>query len=281
MNPTIAQAAPKGWTRLGTDPTKTGPALICMNGAGEAGKSRLAAAACRAWPERFGPRAVLVCVDPEAEALGPVLLEDRPNMERVVINHNVDVFDQLKDIYKYNWKAEGITTIVTDTMTVATQSMLAQVTNSGKFSERHVDLGGGIKAPMMGDYGAVQTLTMSLLRMQQQSGMNHICLFHDQEVRPDAGQPGEPIGGPATVGKAGVRGIVNWYNTVLHIVRRPRKRTDMTKPQEMERVVYTTGHGIWQAKLRTPNLVNPISEILMEPDPANVWKVLSTLMESK
>lgn len=266
------------WTRLGSNPADRGPALICVTGQGEAGKTRFACSAPRACPDRFGKRALYIAIDPESEALGPVLLEDRPNLEKVRLNMKADVFEQMKSIYEYDWRSEGITTCITDTMTVLSQTMLAQLTDSGKFSDRHIDLGSGVKQPMQGDFLATQTLIMALLRKQQQSGMNHLTLFHDQEVRPDAGQPGEPIGGPATVGKASVRSIVNWYNTVLHLVKRQKKRTDLTKPIEYERVVHTAGHGIWQAKLRTPKPFNP--EIIMEFDPANVWRTLEAMETS-
>jgi hypothetical protein len=269
----------KGWTRLGTDSNAISPALICLYGAGGGGKSRFAAACNRAWPKQFGPRSVYVAIDPETQSLGPILLEDRPNMERVTLDVNKDVFAQMVDIYQYDWLKEGIRTIITDTMTVFSQFLHSQLTNSGRFSDRHIDLGSGIKQPMQGDYLATGTLIQALLHRQQASGLNHITLFHEQEVRPDAGAPGEPVGGPSTVGKASVRTTVNWYNTVLHAVRRPRKRTDLTKPVEYERVVYTDGHGIWQAKLRTHHPVNPAPEITMESDPANVWAKLRTIQE--
>lgn len=264
----------KGWTRLGSGAAARGPALICLTGAGEAGKSRLACAAPRACPEWFGEKALYVAIDPEAASLGSVLKDDREHMEVLVLDHKKDVFSQILDIYSHDWTKEGFSTCITDTLTVLAQTMLAQLTNSGKFSERHIELGEGIKQPMQGDYLATQTLLMTLLRKQQASGMHHISLFHDQEVRPEPGQPGVPIGGPATVGKASIRSIVNWYNTVLHIVKRQRRRTDLTKPIEYERVVYTTGHDIWQAKLRTPTPSNMIPEIIALEDPANVWQTI-------
>lgn len=195
-------------------------------------------------------------------------------MEILTINEGKDIFAQVLEIYSYDWAREGFKTIITDTMTILTKGILSQVTNSGRFSDKHIDLGQGIKQPMQGDFLATQTLLLSLLRRQQQSRLNHLTLFHEIEIRPEAGQPGEPIGGPDTVGKASVRLIVNWYNTVLHLTRRQKKRTDLRQPIEYERVVHTTGHGIWQAKLRTPDPTNRIPEILMEPDPASVWQTL-------
>lgn len=266
-----------GWTRLGSGAAAKGAALICMVGAGESGKTRLACAANRAAPDWFGEKSVYIAIDPEAASLGSVLPADRNNMEVIALDSNKDVASQVSSIYSYPWRKEGFTTVITDTMTVLSQVILAQVTNSGKFSDRHIELGDGIKQPMQGDFLATNTLIMSLLRKQLASGLNHITLFHEQEVRPEPGQPGEPIGGPATVGKASIRSIVNWYNTVLHIVRRPKKRTQPLAPLEYERVVHTAGHGIWQAKLRTADLTNPVPEIAMDADPANVWTKLYNL----
>jgi hypothetical protein len=267
----------QGWTRLGSGASARGPALICLTGAGESGKTRLACSANRAAPDWFGKRSVYIAVDPEAASLGSVLPADRQNMEVITLDANKDVASQVSSIYGYPWKSEGFDTIITDTMTVLSQIILAQVTNSGKFSDRHIELGDGIKQPMQGDFLATNTLVMSLLRKQLASNMNHITLFHEQEARPEPGQPGDPIGGPATVGKASIRSIVNWYNTVLHIVRRAKKRTQPLAPLEYERIVHTAGHGIWQAKLRTSDLTNPVPEIAMNADPVNVWTTLHEL----
>lgn len=270
-----------GFKRLGSGATSHGTALMGIYAAGEIGKTRLSASVCRALPEWFGPRAIYVAIDPEAAEMGSILLQDRPNMEVLALDESKDVFAQLKEIYTTNWVAEGFKTIITDTMSVATKTMLSQVANSGRFSDKQIQLGEGVKQPMQGDFLAVQTLLLSLLRFQQQSGMNHLTLFHETEIRPEPGQPGEPIGGPDTVGKANVRLIVNWYNTLLHLSRRQKRRTDLSKPVEYERVCHTTGHGIWQAKLRTPDLTNQIPEIIMESDPANVWRTLDATIHAK
>src|SRR5258708_4036556 len=104
---------------------------MCLSGAGEAGKSRLACAASRAAPEWFGPRSLYIAIDPEAASLGSVLPADRDRQEVLVLDHRKDVFAQILDIYSYDWQKEGIFTCITDTMTVLAQTMLAQLTNSG------------------------------------------------------------------------------------------------------------------------------------------------------
>jgi hypothetical protein len=254
---------------------------MCIMGAGDMGKTRLASAAPRACPEWFGERALYIAIDPEAASLSSVLPQDKPRMEVIKLDEKKDIFAQMKEAYNHDWRTEGLTTIITDTMSMASKGILSQVTNSGRFSDKHIDLGEGIKQPMPGDYGAAQTLLMSLLSLQKSSGLNHLTLFHEREDRPEPGAAGEPIGGPDTVGKASIRMIVNWYNTVLHLTRRQKKRADLRLPLEYERVVHTTGHGIWQAKLRTHDLTNPIPEILMNPDPINIWQTLDTHTRTK
>lgn len=254
-----------------------GPLLVNMYGAGGTGKTRLAAAACRSWPEQFGERAIYLALDPASERLDSVLPEDRGNLEMVGVDIKRDVYTQMKEILTYPWEKEGFKTIITDTMTTVIGILLTQVTNSGKFSDKHIDLGDGMKQPMPGDYLAVNTLTMGLLRFMQGSGLNCLSLYHEAEVRPEPGQAGEPYGGPATVGKALIRTIGNLDMTVLRIgMRRPRG-AGLGK-FEMERVVYTDTNGIWQSKLRSQHLKNPIPEVVMEPDPTNVWKKLKEVL---
>lgn len=271
--------------RLGSGAQSRGASLICIAGSGEAGKSRLAAACVRAAPDWFGTRAAYIAIDPESASLSSILPQDQANLEVIGLDLGRDVYEQVKAVYNHNWAAEGITTIITDTASVLTQAMLAQFAASGKFAgsrgDQHINIGSGENLPMPADYQAVNTLFMSLLRRQQASGLNHLTLFHDQEVRPEPGQPGDPIGGPATVGKASIRTIINWYNTALHLVKRTKRRVDLTKPVEYERVVHTTGHGIWQAKLRVNDKSREVPEILMDYDPASVWTTLNTIINAK
>jgi hypothetical protein len=271
----VTLAAPvTAWKRLGSGAQASGPSLICLYGAGEAGKTRFAASAPRACPKWFGRRAVYLAIDPEAASLGPVLEADRQNLEVVTLDYGRDLFDQLLSIYGYNWRAEGLTTVITDTMTVGAQNMLQQVTDSGRFSDKHIDLGSGAKQPMPGDFGATITMLMSLLRKQVQSGMNHITIFHELEQRPEPGKPGDVIGGPGSVGKASIRTVVNWYNSVWRLTQEAKRRTDLTRPQEYQRVLHTTTKGYWQGKLRHSTPTNPIPELVLDPDPISTWQKL-------
>lgn len=270
-----------GPTRLGSGAQARGPALICLYGAGETGKTRAACAVNRACPDWFGPRSVYVATDPEGASLGSVLRPDKANMEVIMLDERKDIHVQLVELYSYDWRKEGFQTVITDTLTTAMQVLLTQLTNSGRFSDKNIDLGGGMKLPQQGDFLGSETLAFSLLNKMKQSGLNHVCVFHEQEVRPDAGKPGEPIGGPSTVGKAAVRKLVNWYNTVLHMTQEQKRRQDLSKPVEYERIMYTAGHGLWQAKLRTADLTNPIPRIIVDKDPVNAWRLIDSTIHAK
>lgn len=264
---------------------KGGKQLVCLYGAGEVGKSRILGAICRAAPQIWGERAVMLTTDPEGEGLGSILLQDRPNMEVVTLELDKDVNKQLEDAYlgkgDMKWiRDEGFKTIVTDTLTIAMRTLLGQLADSGKFSEKHIRLSDSHNQPMQGDFLAVGTLMDGLLRAQKNGPFNHIVSCHEQEVRPEEGKPGETIGGPATVGKANVRSIVNWYNTVLRVWQKPAPRKDLNSPVTMQRFVSTTTTGIWQAKFRSPQLSNPIPTILVNEDPVNVWREIHTAQEA-
>jgi hypothetical protein len=225
-------------------------------------------------PEQFGDLAVYIGIDPESLNLGSVLMEDRPHLAPIGLDPTKDLYQELKGVFEYPWRKEGISTVIVDTWTVWSQDMLALLTNSGKFSDKHIKLSEGAFQAMPGDYGGVETLLFNLFRIQKASGLNYINIFHEREDRPEPGTPGETVGGPATVGKASIRKIAGWHNTVLRLALRPVRRTDLSKPPEYERILHTAPHGIWSCGLRTPHLVNPIAEIKVNADPVNVWQVM-------
>lgn len=257
-----------------------GKRLVVLYGAGETGKSRAAAAAPRSNPAAWGERALLVAADPEGGRLGSTLMVDRPNLEVLQLNYTKDIFAQLEDLYlgvrTGKWAVEeGFKTIITDTLTLAARGMLTQLANSQRFSEKHIKMSdSGHMLPMQGDFLAAGGLLDNLIRAQVSGPFNHIIVCHEQEVRPEPGKPGDVYGGPATIGKAAVRQLVNSYNTVIRFYLRPKPRKSPQDRLEMERVAATATHGIWQAKLRTPHPTNPIPEISIETDPVSFWTAL-------
>lgn len=260
--------------------------LVLLYGAGETGKSRLVGTVPRSNPTVWGQRVVLVTADPEGSRLGSTLIEDRPLLERVDLDFSSDIFAQLEEIYsgtkRAKWiREEGFTTIITDTLTIAMKAMLTQLADSQRFSEKHIRISdSGHMQPMQGDYLAAGQLLDNLVRVQVSGPFHHVVVCHEQEVRPEEGKPGETIGGPATVGRAAVRQLVNIYNTVIRLHQRPKQRKSLQERLTMERVAATATHGIWQAKFRCPQPANPIPEIMVEPDPVNVWRTIDRALEA-
>ena len=259
----------------------SGPALICLSSSPKTGKTRLAAAAMRGDPTQFGDRAIYVAIDPEAASLGSILLEDRPHLEVVTLDPKKDAYQELKGILSFDWQKEGIKTVIVDTWTIWAQDMLAALANAGAFSDKHIKLAEGAFQPMPGDFLGMETLTFNLFRIQKASGLNCINIFHEREDRPEPGTPGEPVGGPATVGKAMIRKIAGWHNTALRLEVRPRRRTDLSKPLEYDRILHTDNHGIWQCGLRTPHPTNPIPELVVGADPAETWRIIRRAIEGE
>lgn len=248
--------------------------LINMFSAGGMGKSRLMATAMRGWPEQFGSKIACLCADPASERLDSILPIDRQNIIRVGINWEKDIYQQIKDFIRYDWKAKGVLSGSVDTFTTVGGHLLAQITNSGRFSDKHIQLAEGVNQPMPGDYGACNTLIMNLIRFQQQSGMNWINLYHELEVRPELGQAGDVYGGPAVVGKALTKTVGNLDMTCIRLGMKRAGQAKLGEKPSYKRVAFTEAQGIWLSKLRSPHPTNPIPEIDMDPDPVNVWHVL-------
>lgn len=262
---------------------------MLLYGSGETGKSRLLGSLPRSNPDFFcspSGKVVYLAADPEGARLGSILPDDRKYLEVVELDYKKDIFEQLNSLFggtgDCKWVAdEGFKTIITDTLTVAVRAMLGQLADSGKFSDKNIRISRSHSLPMQGDYMAAGRLLDELMRTQQAAPYHSIVACHEQEVHPDEGRRGESIGGPAGVGRAAVRLMVNYYNTVLRVHQRPKPRTQIGAKLEMERVVSTTTQGIWQAKFRVPAPINPIPEILVDPDPINVWQKLAAAQEVK
>ena len=254
--------------------------LVLLYGAGEVGKSRLVGTVARSNPEAWGERVVLVTADPEGSRLDSTLLEDRASLERIDLDYGADIFAQLEEIYtgtkRAKWiRDEGFRTIITDTLTIPMKALLTQLADSQRFSEKHIRISdSGHMQPMQGDFLAAGQLLDNLFRAQVASPFHHVVICHETEIRPDDGEGGVAVGGPATVGRATVRQLVNLYNTVIHVYQRPKQRRSLQEKLSMERVAATTTHGIWQAKFRCPLPANPIPEIMIDPDPVNVWNAI-------
>lgn len=258
--------------RHGEVPATILPRMIGIGGPPKEGKTRLAATCCRGCPEWFGQKGVYVEIDPDGA--GSFLPEDRPLFEKVTLDSSKFLVDELREVIKHPWEKEGRGTVIIDTGSIFGQELLKQIASKRLFGN-NVDLG-GVAQPSMGDYTGVDTLYFSLLNLQksrsQTSPINFITLYHDLEVHPEQGRAGESYGGPLVAGKQLTGKVVAYYNAYMHLIKKPLPRKNLGDPQTYERVLHTETRGLWRAGLRTGHRANPITEIKVGEDPADVWR---------
>lgn len=226
---------------------------ICIYGDPKTGKTRLATSL--PWGPVWGEKGIYVPVDPNAEAMRSVLMEDREHLVPVIPESKPSWLEDFVAIATKDWPADvpGARTLIWDTMTYAGTRLLQQYADSGVFSDRHaVQLGRqGTKSwhtsPMQGDYGAAQNSIGFLLTHLQRLPMHVIVLFHAKWVEPKEGSPEGIAGGPDVVGSKAVRWVGGFFDTVL--------RTDVGLNPETKKpgyLVHTVSKGIWKAGFRTP-----------------------------
>lgn len=248
------------------------PRVLGLEAAPKVGKTRAVGACLRGCPEWFGTRGIWVEVDPDG--MGSILPEDLPSWERITLNPEASIFNQMEELIKYPWDKEGFGTFVIDTGSVLSQNIMDQVATLGRFGT-NIDLYGN-KQPTQGDYTGVDTLYMKLLNLQRTrsvaSKMNFITTYHEREIHPEQGKPGAVRGVPATVGKALGAKIVGWYNFMGRIALKQVRRTNLSDPVTYKRILYTANHDIWEAGIRTGHANNPIAELEVGTDPAELWK---------
>lgn len=256
------------------------PGVIGIGGSPKEGKTRFALSCIRGAPEEFGPKGIYVQIDPDGA--GSALTEDRPNWEVVIPDPKKELKDELGAVITHPWHKEGIKTVVIDTGSIACKRMLNDLSRHKLFGQ-NVDLGGVYQATQ-GDYSGVSNQYFKLLNAQLDQfnmyGTRFITNYHNLEVRPDSGTPGEVKGGPKGAGKAMTADIISWYNCYMRIALDPLPRGgDLSAPRKFERRLYTATAGIWEAGLRTAHKENPHPYFVVGTDPAGVWGNLVNLFK--
>lgn len=233
------------------------------------GKTRLATSL----PPHFG-ESVYVAWDPGTEHLGPVLADYRPRLHviqsvpegKTKYAPDVDAFA----IALYDWRAEypNVKTLIWDHMTATAEDCLSAIADAGQFSDKHIAIGapgsaGKLNVPMEGDYGAVHSTIDRLTTYLFRQPLHLIILTHATMIEAKDGSG--LLGGPATVGRASVRKYAGRFDTVIHLARKRREKTDAF-------VAFTDKHdNLWNAGVRSSLLVNPMPVFDLAPDPSNFW----------
>lgn len=265
------------------------------------GKTRWAAAAMRGAPEVFGKKALYVASDPDTVDLAAngMLREDWENLivveplpetsEPLVIGQKytnnegkVRVYSPRKEatlVACRNWRAEfpDVDTLIWDTITEDAEKILQEcaLDESAPADSREGRVTYGKKgdpdyhvSPSRSDYGVAQNYTMKLLRDLIRSGLNLICLFHEDYDEKNN------IGGPATIGRAAVGKISGKFQ---HTIRMDTKKVKTVDGKtKLTFVARCTPHAQWVAGVRLPT-ENYMPDQNLEADPVGFWKTYAEL----
>lgn len=267
---------------LSSEDVRSSARKIAIYGDPKSGKTRLATSL--PWGEYWGERAVYVAWDPGSEDLSSVLPENRDRLLVVTPEASAGAkFDPLEEataIASRNWLAEeGVRTLIWDTMTYTATDILSAVSALGLYgsgvSVGSRKSGSFVPQPQMGDYRTAQACVMHTLDfLFGQSGLNVIVLFHSVMTDPEGGG-GETIGGPATVGKAGIRPISGLFDNLFRVaIKRTRVGTGLPAQYVKRRVVQTETADNWLAGLRSGHAKNPISEYELTENSVAFWQAL-------
>ena len=211
--------------------------------------------------------ALYIAVDPGSWKLKSILKQDRPHLIPYVLQpEDGGIYDPYDEMIKALYRNDlgEYQTVIFDTVSVFARELLQAISNSGKFSDKHVEIYKGkrkLNMAMMGDYGATHQCVLDVLGAIKDTGKNMIVVAHDQMVEPDADESGPTIVGPATVGKALVGPLAGWFDTTIRTEARLSKQapSNPLTPREVEYWVVTEARKPYLAKIRISTPTNPIS----------------------
>ena len=263
--------------------TKDEPKKIIAADFGEpgSGKTRLATSLPI---EPFGDM-IYVCADEGSEGLDPILKKYRPRIHRLKPRPSdkgewdpiADYWDIVIKAKDGTWKREfpDAKTIIIDSFTAMSSYWMQHIANTGQFSQSgHIRIGprgseAGYNIPIPADYGATQRALDRYLNGLFDLPYHIICVFHAAYDEPDSG--GAPEFGPMTVGKSTVRVIGGKFPMVVRVESRT-VGAGPGKESKQEVTAHTQRQGVWNAKLRSGDEINPMPKTVLNPDPINFWE---------
>lgn len=253
--------------------------FICLMGAGGTGKSRLAYSIVRANPKKYGPKALVLAFDPGSEGLPSAIPEDKDNLivAKLVTDNKgqLDPYQEMVDFITGELpNMPDVGTVILDTLTYWSGDLLQAIANSGRFSDKHVIIeskgAGKLAMPMQGDYGAAHFSIARILKFLENSGKHIVGIFHEAIFDPEGAAGEAYFGGPATVGKAGIRTVAQMFHSVIRLEAKTEGGM-AGKGGELKYRAYTAPKGIWCApKLRSSG-GNPMPVVELKVDPVHFW----------
>ena len=248
------------------------------------GKTRLVTSL--PWGSEFGwgNKAAYVAWDPGSDdwEMSPVLISDRehlimakPEPEEVRGKLLLDPYETAIELACMDWRKVDpeIETLIWDTMTSTSENMRDAVAQEGRYGNSITFGKSGTKSHLVhaqqGDYGAAQMMTQHIIDFLFDQPLNIIVLFHQKATDPD---DIEQVGGPATVGKAGIVPMAKRFDNLLRIAPERTRIGEGSPPKyETRRVVYTEPHGVWLAGMRSPRRNNPMSKYTLTDNTRQFW----------
>jgi hypothetical protein len=251
---------------------------MCVYGPPTSGKTRLATSL----PERFG-KILYIPFDEGAEGLSSVLPSYQ---ERITVmrpdgtDKKLGVVRDLFDLYTTKWTEQGFRTLIIDTMSRLTYTLLELVASEKVQMIRQKEgrrLGipgedGFIQLPDEGHYGAMNTVALNFVSqlINLQPDLNIIFICHEL-----AADDKSPTGGPGFAGRA----VGKWLptlcqNAVIRVARTESSKIDKSGAVEktVKRTAWVAPHGSWIARRAENNITaTPFEKIDLAPDPINFW----------
>jgi hypothetical protein len=278
--------------------SNTGLIQALMYGPPKTGKTTT----CTALPWDLPPfdgKAIYVAWEVGSESLSPVLL---PNREHLIIvkpetrknargESTFDPHSEAMEIATHDWRKEtGAKTIIWDSLTATAADLLPAYANSGAFSsgssgDKHITVGDKAKGsymaiPMPGDYGMVHLAVDRLLKLLLLQDMNIIVIAHANYTSPEGGTPETLVGGPATVGTAGIPKIAGLFENLFRTEVKPGRSMPGSAPTPAQFKIITVPKGIWLGGMRMPG-PNTMPEITVGADPSAFWRMVVEAQSGK
>lgn len=252
---------------------------ILLYGAPKVGKTR----AALALPERFG-NIVYFAADPGSERLDSVLPGYRHRIHPITstpgdsgrYDPRLDAFAFAQERWMERYPLAK--TIVWDTFSFTTQQILAQISDQGSFSDKHITMGvKGAKdhqtVPQQGDYGAAQGAADRLITFLFQQPMHVIVICWEGYREAMEAGARTLIGGPLTVGSKTIGSMAGRFPTCIRLTR----QSVAAGYEKKARIcAWTETNSIWVAGIRSQHLVNPVPMIEVNGDPINLWETIDT-----
>lgn len=279
------------------------PLRMVIYGDPKKGKTRLATSI--PWGGRWGEKWAYVAWDAGSGELSSVLPYNRDHLLVVTpetktmkdpkTKEDKLVFDPLEEavkIARHDWRAEGCTGLIFDTLSVFSEQLLAAIASAQVLPVNRpysppTSLGtpgtdSFVAQPSEYDYGAAHRGVEHVLDFLDLQPLHLVLLFHGNED--DKQGKAEVVGGPSTVGRAQIRSIARRYDNLVRVaIDKVRIGKEVPAKYEYKRIVQTdsANGSYWLTGLRVGAKTNPMATFPLDEDPITFWIALEKVMRGE